>query len=264
MGGSGGSVGSGASGGVGGMAGAGGDGGSGGMGGLEDRGVVVRYFLDAADSGEIPAVAADSVNGVDMTIDFRDGLSWTQGPAGRGLRWPSDDMPGGAHVPCQGTAVEAMLDEHPEGTIEVVTEIEQGGMAGRLLTLASGAVDQFSLGVLEDTGLFGDHDGGDPAMEFGVELSQLGRVVLHMVYDDSAPEPMRLFIDGAEVMGNQVGPLSGNIDVPSNAVLSIGNRDNGSDSIAGAIYYAALYSVALTQPEISNNVALLAAGDDAP
>ena len=75
---------------------------------------------------------------------------------------------------------------------------------------------------------------------------------------------VRLFVDGAPAMGTVETPfaLGHTFTFLATSVFAVGNRDIGMRSIAGTLFYAAIYDRALASGEIAQNVTILQASDD--
>ena len=102
---------------------------------------------------------------------------------------------------------------------------------------------------------------------FPVAFATLGRTVYHVVVDTTAAQEIdrvRLFVDGAPAMGTVETPfaLGHTFTFLATSVFAVGNRDIGMRSIAGTLFYAAIYDRALASGEIAQNVTILQASDD--
>lgn len=286
LGGAGGAAGGfGGDGGGGGGAGGGGAGGGGGEGGapptLIDRGLLVRYFVDEAASGQGPAALSDHGPGAafDLPIVYDAMMQYAEASTGRGLHFPPGHE-GAARRPIQGTKVRDDLDGVTNATVEVVFEATSASSGGGVLFMMMdpGSGDgRFGLGISNDTFMYFELNQDTPAISdasalWSADVVGVGRVVLQAVLDTTLPtaaERTRLFIDGVLVPHHQNPPItvtpptSGEgIDTCLACELTIANRQQGDREVVGTVYYAAIYTEALTVPELDQNRALLTENDD--
>lgn len=267
-------------GGLGGSGGApmGGAGGAGGLGGappmpLYSVGVVARYFLDEAASGDDPEFALDVVPPpLDLNVwNFDQSLSYVETDGNRGLEWLQLDGDGRATAQASGTKIQDALSDSTTLTVEVVADVNEVSVNDRSYLFYIG-----QNGYAPSVGLYGTGGGelrvdwnGDNVGEYLTNPTVLGRSVYHLVVETQAlaqANRVRLYVDGVRLTASGGNPpnqgeptmIWGGDD------LVIGNRDNGGRTIRGRIYYAAVYDSALIPPQIDNNVAALLANDDRP
>ncbi len=287
LGGSTGSAGFGGSGGNGGTAGGGGvvgGGGTGGHGGqppvLTDRGLVVRYYLDEAASGQAPTEIHDgAVNPLDLTLSYAPELSFIEIAGNRGLQWTEASAEGRATVAVAGTKLLDTIHDSTMATAELVVAVENSVYFDRFLSvhLSNQPGDHFGLALPFGATSISFHPyawTGDNAGEWTVALTTLGRVVIHVVIDttlSAEADRTRLFVDGSAAAATTAPsttfvPLQAGatIDLGTNTIFTVGNKPGTSRSIQGTIFYVALYAAALTGAEIDNNGKVLIANDDHP
>lgn len=261
-------------GGSGAMGGGGGTGGGGtgaGAGTLVSSGLLVRYFLDEAASGQGPTEIADSApDPFDLPITYSPTMVWSSAATGRGLSWGLAGADGAPTAPVIGTKVLDRLGGKTAATFEVVANIVDCVAAdSRLVHIGGGNLSRLSLECIGGDTLAMDINDHDPTEGWQITLATLGRAVIHVVIDTALPsatERVRLFIGATEVTGGTGAamPQSEAFGILGTDALAIGNRDNGERSTLGSIYYAALYDRALSEPEIVANAAVLKANDDTP
>jgi hypothetical protein len=250
-------------------------GGAGGAGGcadcLVDSGLVVRYFIDEAESGQGPMMLSDAAQDpLPLTIDYNDELSFSGGPGKRGLQWSDGATHARAFAPIAGTKIIAMLDGRTQATIEMVVELDAILITGSVLSMI-GSGNEFNFG---DLSLVAGGDGqlgffwqnGADIYVWDTNVVDAGRVVLHAVLDSAQADPImraRYYVNGTqEVQGN---PSVGNgqtIHVQADGHLAVGSAVAEPFSPRGIIAYVAYYNVALSDADILVNVAHLNVSDD--
>jgi hypothetical protein len=244
---------------------------------LVDRNLLVRYYLDEADSGQAPAEALDAApNPLPLTLTYTPGMSYASVDGHRGLSWTAIELSGRASAAVASTKVEGGLAGHGAATIETVVELSAVSTlnsrishigtvneSGRF-TLSSGETGMVNFFWMPTGAL-------EPVLAAGypVDFPALGRVVLHLVLDATQPataDRARLFVDGVEVAAVvSTPPLPDEtIVLAADNHFVLGNREIGMRSFVGVLYYSAMYSDALTDLEVQNNAAVLAASDDSP
>ena len=264
--------------------GAGGSGGQGGAGGapvgaLVDDGLLVRYYLDEAASGQLPALALDAApDPLHLPFTYTPGMTYVEIGGHRGLAWNAAELDGRASIPAADTKLVMQLTSLIEATIEVVVRIDAVSMSNSRIshigtdsesgrfTLSTNDVDQLK---------FFWRPGGDAqpipilAGLWQVGFDTVGRVVLHVVLDTSAPvaaDRLRLFVGGALALPLPATPPAAgeSIQISNANHFTIGNREIGMRSFQGELYYSAMYTKALSEADVLNNAAVLADSDDSP
>jgi hypothetical protein len=275
-------------GGTGGRGGAGGSGGAGGGGGslgLVDRGLLVRYFIDEAGSGNDPSQLIDA--GPDpkfhLPLDYTGNVAFDQAATGRYLEMPPNHG-GSAKAPAgNGTKLRSDLDGSVEATLEVVFDANPGAMENTeyivMLKNDTSADARFGLG-LDDTGApYFEHNQDTPSISdasqvWDTDLRPQGRIVAHVVVDTTrilAQNRIRLFVNGTIVAPDPNAPvtitppaLNEGVDTCGDCWLVIGNGVTGVRPLSGDVHYVAIYNVAFTSQERQDNLAILTANDDGP
>jgi hypothetical protein len=259
--------------------------GAGGAGGqprwLVDRGLLVRYYVDEAASGQTPTDLADSApNPLDLPITYTPEMTFVEQAGNRGLEWTATQVDGRAMALVPDTKIEQALDGATEATIESVIQVSPNtdywsyvshiGLAGDFghFSLVIGSTAESALFWWESPGT--TNSAGEWPLDFGA----LGRFVVHVVLDTSqanGDHRVRLFVNGGSVaVGTPSGypiaqpALDEPIDLGGGSYFVLGNRDSGDRSYEGILFYSALYAVALTDSEIAINAEVLLADDDTP
>jgi hypothetical protein len=252
--------------------------GSGGAtGSLVDRGLLVRYYLDEADSGQAPTEVLDAApDPLPLVLEYTPGMSYASVDGHRGLSWTAIELSGRASIATADSKLTG-LDGLTAATIESVVELSAvssfnsrishigTGSESGIFTLSAGDPGELNFfwrpGTVADPPIL--------AEAYPVAFPTLGRVVLHLVLDVAeadAPNRARLFVDGVEVSPMVTTPPQAGQSIvlgPNNHFV-LGNREDGMRSFLGVLYYSAMYTTALTALEVQNNAAVLAANDDAP
>lgn len=164
------------------------------------------------------------------------------------------------------------LHDSTRGTIEVVMQQESGHPDGsRIVEIGQRNDTYFGLEAENENVLrFRWNNSSVISGKWSIDLASRGRFVVHMVLDSGQKQPaarIRLYADGillglidlAEV------PMQGEsiqFDQAEPPYLTLGNREIGSHTIQGIVYYAAIYSEALTLDQISHNANILSTSDD--
>lgn len=239
---------------------------------LADEGLIARYLVAEADAGQGPTELVDvAPEPLPLAIAYDQDTFFTQDASGRrGLRFSFVDGAGSASVAVDGTKILQGIHGSRTGTIEVVADITD---VSNFAPLSHIGIDdeygRFSLTAWAPT-VVGLHVGEDgPWADFIVDLPATGRAVYHGVIDtDAAVESdrLRLFKNGARLQTVASEPaLQGqSIDLSTGRRFIIGNGDLGGRSPQGTIYYVAIYSAALSDAQVLQNVGLLLADDDEP
>jgi hypothetical protein len=258
----------------------GGSGGTGASGGspmpvLVDDGLIVRYYLDEAADGQQPTELVDrAADPLPLPLSWQPEMSYVQdGEGNRGLEWTQAGANGMASAGVDGTKILTALHGSTVGTIEVVVAFTASGADGacaRMSTIATPSVaGSFTLCAPSITraefGIDTSYRGG----EWEVDFIGRGRLVLHAVLDTAQTDEnlrARLFLDGAEVprISGTAPQPSQQLNLGIGSSYVIGNRPEGGRTPNGRVYYAAMYSVALTPAQILQNTSVLISHDDAP
>jgi len=254
-------------------------GGSGGLGGggagvgtLVDDGLIARYYIDEAASGQGPSeledAAADPL-ALPLTYVGFNPMTFIDEGGHRGLNWPQSGIDARACASTAGTKVETAIDGGTAATIEVVARVEGTHTEySRLSEIGENLIPELTLRVHSLSAARFDWNASLVGV-WPVDFQALGRVVLHLVLDttrNNAANRARLYVNGATVNSmSMTPPVQGSTTtLPAGSSYCVGNREIGERSIAGTIFYAALYSEALSGSQIDQNAKVLLADDDAP
>lgn len=239
---------------------------------LSDVDAVVRYYVDEAGSGTNIATLSDAIApALDLPILFDDSASFATVGGNRGLEFTEDDGDAGAKTAVQGTKVRDALNQATSATIELVVDVSNPRGDSRL----------FHVGIDDNRGrisLQAEDDGSlnliinnDERADWNIDLQMEGRVVVHLVFDSTQlveADRAKLYLDGVLIPVNQVQNLNQNdaIDVPDqgDVIFVLGNRDAGQRGYIGVMYYAALYSAAMSALDVAEHASILLDDDDTP
>jgi hypothetical protein len=239
---------------------------------VTDAGLVVRFLVNEAASGQTPTTLTDSgPNGQDLAITY-DGsnLNFVTESTRKGLRSSALTGVQRAKAALAGTAVRTALNGGKQFTIEIVYDHTAGsGSGGRIFGLnapngANGSMILKSEGssvylAFNDTNSI--YAGFTPA-------AGIHRYWVVIDTDQAvADNRVRVSTDGAALVqtANGLG-LGATLSIPTVCDLIAFNRESSgsfSRSIQGAIFYAAIYNTAFDNARITAHDADLAAGDDA-
>ena len=239
--------------------------------GLVSNGLVDRYFIEEAASGQSPTELVDAApSPLNLPIIY-DGTNPTYKEISTGRGWESTTTTnqGRASILVDGTKVQTLLDGSTQGTIEVVLQVDAvTTLCSRLshvgassesgyFTLSSCNLNQVNLYM------FGNTLRGQWNPAFGTS----GRIVLTLVYDSTlstAADRVKLYKDGALLTktGGTDPPQNETISIPNGTNFVVANRELCCRSFDGDIYYAAHYNAALTAANVSDNSIILLTNDD--
>lgn len=240
---------------------------------LVDQGLVGRWFIDEAAEGTDPPFVADSVMPpMNLVIERDEGSPYYDTTAGnRGLRWDEVNRDGRARIPIAGTRIQDEIDNNETATFELVVEVTAvQSQASRIINIGEGNDSEFALASAGPGELHIRWDGGDRI--FFEHMFSGEREVLHVVVDTTEAEDadrIRVYADGEPIPRSLLAdsdPIEKGVGLPlsGSAVFVLGNRDGGHRTYQGAMRYAAVYSVAMTQTDIAHNAMLLLDNDDEP
>lgn len=235
---------------------------------LTDRGLVIRYFIDEAATGQGPSSLTDSApSPLALPLTYGQ-MSFTEIDGHRGLHWPASGGSGKGEISFGSTKLITQLSPAQSVTIEVVAQITAAGGAGSESQIAGlrGGNPDFMLTALGSTDLrFFKPFGSEGATWANANSGQ--RMVLHLIFDSTRPNPadrIVLYKDGSVVTKSTSTPpgMGQNVGLGSGDELMIGNRQQQDRSLAGTMFYVAYYNVALDANEIGTNTQRLLADDD--
>jgi hypothetical protein len=251
-----------------------GTGGAGGgvvQGPLLDRGLLTRYFIDEADTGQGALELRDAApDPLPLAISYIPELAFATDGENRGLEWAAAGLDGRASVAVDGTKLVA-LHGSQTGTIEVVLDLDASTSSNSRIS---------HIGFDEESGRFSLTSPSASRLRFfwrnstlagdwPAPLAMLGRAVVHLVLDTSLPDPedrARLYVNASPAarIGGTPPALDQVVDLDTGCHFVLGNREIGLRSFRGRLYYAAMYTAALTPDEVLHNTAVLITDDDGP
>lgn len=242
---------------------------------LVDTGLIVRYYIDEAETGQGPSAVLDG-SGVgadfDLTLSYEASLNYVEVGGNRGLE--NTDLVGEqrAEKAINDTSdkVRDNLVGSKTATLEVVVRVDDFNVGTGRLFAINIDTDNARLGWL-----------GESTTEFQVYMNGTlmrtidpGTVtaVWHAVINTAEPTANdRIKVYKAGILQSptiDANPaLNATISIGSGAKLFMFNRGDsvGRDrSMDGVLFYAALYSSALSAANVTTNDAILGADDDTP
>lgn len=236
---------------------------------LVDRGLVARYFIDEAASGQTPTSLTDSApSPLSLPLTFGQ-ATFTEVNGHRGLQWAANTSSGKGEISLAGTKFLQQLVPARTVTIEVVVQITSSGGSGNesQITGMRGSNPDFMLTSLNGTDIrFFKPFGSEGATWSNVNAAQQ-RMVLHLVFDSQQANPsdrIDLFVNGLGIIKTASFPpaMGQTVGLGGSDEFMLGNRQQSDRSIAGTIFYVAYYQVALNDTEIASNAQRLLSNDD--
>jgi hypothetical protein len=237
--------------------------------GLVDDGLLVRYFIDEAASGQTPIRIEDSApTPLTLVLTYTNAFSFTEpAPDHRALRWTAPSDVGRASAPIDGTKISSMLDPAKTFTLELVTELRGNGAGeNRFISVANGTSTYGSVALITSDLVSLRLHLGTATVYWSVPFAQ-GRLVLTCVVDTTqatATDRAKLYINGAPATRTGGTSPSQGYDPPIllSDYLAIGNVEGAGRSPEGDIFYAAIYTTALSPAQVMTNAQRLMANDD--
>lgn len=236
---------------------------------LVDDGLLVRYFIDEAASGQTPIRIEDSApTPLTLVLTYTNAFGFTEpAPQHRGVRWTAASDVGRASAPIDGTKISSMLDPAKTFTLEIVTELRGNGAGeNRFISVANGTSTYGSVALITSDLVSLRLHLGTSTVYWAVPFAQ-GRVILHCVVDTNQTAPTdraKLYINGAPATRTGGTSPAQFYDPPIllTDYLAIGNVEGAGRSPDGDIFYAAIYTAALSPEQVAHNAQRLAASDD--
>jgi hypothetical protein len=237
--------------------------------GLVDEGLLVRYFIDEAASGQTPIRLEDSApTPLTLLLTYTNSLMFAQpAPDHRALRWTAAGDDARASASINGTKISTQLDPSTTFTLELVVDLRGVGAGQvRLLSIANGTTTYGSIALITNDLVSLRLHLGTATIYWNVPFTQ-GRLVLHAVVDTNvatAEDRTRLYVDGAaQPRTSGTSPSLGYTPPLLLAdYLTIGNVEGAGRSPEGDIFYAAIYTKALSPQQVASNAQQLTANDD--
>ena len=237
---------------------------------LVDRGLVVRYFIDEAASGQAVTTLVDSAQApLSLPITHGTTTAYLEVGGNRGLRWSASQSDGKVEIALgTETKLRTRLTTTPTITMEVVVQITNAGDSGSEshITGMRGGNPDFVLAAIDTTDLRLFKPFGTVGATWANANTQQ-RMVLHLVFDTTRTMPnerIELFRNGVNIAKTtgSAPNINSEVSLGSSDDFVIGNNQNEDRSIEGTIFYVAYYDVALSSTEITTNAARLLADDD--
>jgi len=237
---------------------------------LVNTDLLVRYFLDEAESGSQLTALDSAPAPLHLPISLGPGNGqpeYTSLPTGRGLFWKTPDSAGVAKTPIDNSKIIVALEGKQQLTIELVAQVNSATSYNRLWEIASATNIRAGVYTLSTPSRFAARVNGADVAAWNTDFASLGRVILHVVIDSTAPTPsdrVRLYLNGAlqSASGGTPPAQNENIALGPSKWISLGNNEGETRALSGALYYAALYAGAMSEAEITSNVAVLQVWDD--
>jgi hypothetical protein len=247
---------------------------------LIDDNLVVRYFVDEADSGTDPTEVLDG-SGVgdpfNLTINYGSGnMSYTEVNGNRGLESTSVTGTQRADKFIDDTSdkVRDNILGATKATMEVVGRFDAFNSSGsRIFGIrvdGTPTSDNFMLRPSPSDG-YGVQLNGSTRRRYDLGT---GRMVIHIVVDtteENEADRIKLYKNGALQTPTETPATvtqNATISTASGQILSILNCKDQNEEYhrpyEGVFFYGALYSDALTQEEVNNNYTILNVNDDTP
>lgn len=238
---------------------------------------VARWLLDEASSGTGPATVGDDQGSNDLTIDYSSGdAAWTSIGAGNGLDFTAapgtantaiaelDDIAGNGNI---GSS----LDGATTVSLLLVVDIDAGDSTGsRLFAIGTDTGNGDFAVTISDTqmGIRWDVESGGAGSTVFYNIPS-GVTVIAVIVDTTEAvntDRVKVYFDNS-LETKISGDISLNVAIDavndSTRSASIGNRPSLNRNVDGKVYYAELFTGALTPTEISDSSTALAAGNDA-
>ena len=244
---------------------------------LVDTGLLVRYYVDEAASGDGPANVLDaSGNGYDVPIQY--GVSslflYTEVSGNRGLECTSE----GAVVGCIKSVSDAsdILRDNLHGTqkatIEIVFDPDVFSAGGsRLLSVHP---DDSGTGnfTLRATSLTVNQFAWENTIMRTWDPSTSARQVVHIVVDTTlatANDRVKIYVNGTlqSPTINSNPALNDTLTLAASSFLNLwcrGDFATPTRAPDGTLFYAAIYNSAFSQADVTTNFDILTADDDTP
>ncbi len=244
---------------------------------LVDEGLIARYYLDEAASGNEPTHARDAApDPLDLLLRYDDiataevHMQYAEDAEGhRGWRYDGQGHDSGASVAVDTTKLAAMLQGGTRITFELVADVDDvNPSSSRLIHfgLDNDHTLSFETSRITLLSITVNNEGIHDSL---LDHAAYGRAVYHGVVDTTAADAAEraiFYVNGSRLQTIYASGTAQDepLDLQTMRHFVIGNRQIGGRSIAGMIYYAAIYNVALTPAQVLQNAQLLLVNDDTP
>ena len=240
---------------------------------LVDDGLLVRYLIDEAATGQAPTELHDSAAApLALPIQYASGVAFCAPAGHRGLCGPSGWTTAVAGTLIDNTKLQLGLNGATKLTIELVVDLT--GSPPNTAVRATGIGTPVSSGgadVAVGARSWGDAyfvwSAGTKIVNWPIGTFTLGRAVLHVVVDSTQPvatDRVRLFVGGVPATASTDPMPAQNEALPilTGNAFTIGNAMDGARAVQGTIFYVAWYASALDSQQVATNATLLAVSDD--
>lgn len=249
---------------------------------LSDSGLLARYYMDEAASGQTPTELVDSSGvgvALNVPITYGNSLSWAEVSGNRCLRSSGSAGTGVATTAAltSGNKIFDALDGATEATLEyVINALTYNGSGSRVFGLMNGTGGN---GTLLLTGSATVLNGSGTNSEVRVNNTNysdnngdlgdiFGRSVVHVVLDTTQAaqdDRIRVYVNGVEQAKNASTFLSLNQTLNfADTRLVFHNRGAQNRAFEGDLFYAAIYDEAFDQTRVTAHQTQLSTDDDTP
>lgn len=244
---------------------------------LVNTGLVVRYYIDEAASGQDPTAVLDG-SGVgdpfNLTIAYdTSNLAYTEVSGNRGLE--SVNINGNQYCRALLNDTSDKVRDNLAGkqkiTVETVVDVHSfSASTGRIFAL-NRDTDNAELGFVGNSATSWQFY-WNRILQRTWDGTENTRLVLHCVIDTTQGtenDRVKIYVNGTLISPtvNANPTLNGTLTIGTGTYLYMFNRGSTTWGRAfdGILYYAALYgNYAFTQTDVDTNYAVLAADDDTP
>lgn len=243
---------------------------------LVDTGLLVRFYIDEAPSGNGPTDVLDaSGNGYDVPIQYAAAnFLYTEVSGNRGLECDLEGAAVGCIKSINDTSdiLRDNLDGTQKATIETVFDPAVYSASGsRLLNVNP---DNASAGIFtfRATGLTVNQFSWEDTIRRTWDPLTSARQVVHIVINTTlatADDRVKVFVNGSDIGATVDSNMAQNdtLTLPASSLLNLwcrGDFATPSRAPEGILFYAAIYNTAFSQANVTNNFDILTVDDDTP
>ena len=240
---------------------------------LVDTGLLVRYYLDEAASGDPVTIGDASGNNYDLTAtgaDVAANMEYVEVSGNRG-------------VDCSSTSGNQRLVHAIDNTSDIIRDADGGSLFTLEVVLIVDAVTSGGsriFGINNRVGGIGDLilKTTDTVSPFtmtlgynetdiiltGTDLTAGPRYVVHVVINDTA-NTVKVYVNGT--LTSDLIPTLAVLSIDTNSDLIAFNRESSGffgRSFNGTLFYAALYNTNFSADNVTTNYNILTSDDDTP
>lgn len=242
---------------------------------LVNTGLLVRYKIDEAASGTTPTALVDSSgNGYNLTtINYGAGnMAYNEVSGNRGLdstTSASGDQQVKRQISDTSDTVRTGMAGVQKATFEIVVRIDAVASASgnRIWALGVNASTRCAIGITTDSASSWGVEWNTGLIQFWNGTEGV-RQVIHAVYDSTQAtdaDRVKVYVDGSQITPsvNATITLNDTLTLAASTQLVGINRDSGwGNPFDGMLFYAALYNVAFSGADVTQNYNILTADDD--